>query len=308
MENQHFKNKQSSGLLSKLIARYFEKQQESAVDAPDFEHEKVYQRVWDAIREKQHRVVKLKRNLRIAASFTVFAGAGAMAWYYISHMNKQPSPMAMVELSAARGQTRFVELPDGTKVWLNADSKLSYPAAFKGKERHVELTGEAYFEVVSLPEKPFVIQTGDMKTEVLGTSFDVKSYPDNNRSEVTVLSGKVAVTVPGVDTLHVTADHKVTYDRKDMQMHRQEVNALAAIGWRSGRMVYRSTEVKEVVADIERRYNIRVRYNERIGKCTITADFHNEGQDKILAVMAKLIDGTITHRNGGYHLDGHGCE
>ncbi|MRG48038.1 DUF4974 domain-containing protein [Chitinophaga sp. SYP-B3965] len=304
MENQHFKNKQSSGLLSKLIARYFEKQQESAVDSPDFESEKVYQRVWDAISEKQHRIVKLKRNLRIAAFFTLFAGAGGMAWY----MNKQPSQMAMVEQSAARGETRFVELPDGTKVWLNADSKLRYPAGFKGKERHVELTGEAYFEVVSLPEKPFVIQTRDMKTEVLGTSFDVRAYSDNNRSEVTVLSGKVVVTAPGADTLHVTADHKLTYDRRDKQMQRQVVNAPDVIGWRFGKMIYRSREMQEVVADIERRYNIRIRYNEKIGKCTITADFHNEGLDKMLKVMAKLIDGTVTHRDGGYHLDGHGCE
>lgn len=302
------KNNQTRGFLSKLITRYFEKQQENGTEAPDFEGEKVYQRVLDTIREKEYRIIRLKRNLRIAATVTLFAGAGAVAWYYTSRTGAQPQQMATLERSAAKGQTVFLELPDGTKVWLNADSKLSYAVDFQQNERRVTLSGEAYFEVATQPGKPFVIHTGSLRTEVLGTSFNVKAYPDNNKAEVTVLTGKVAVTAPGHKTVHVIPGQKVVFNKSGMDLKAQEVNPSASIGWKSGKMIYRGAEVREVLADIERKYNTKVIYTKEIGSCAITADFQNEAPGKVLAVLAKLINGRISKKEGNYYLEGDGCE
>lgn len=302
------KNNQTRGFLSKLIASYFEKQQENETEAPDFEGEKVYQNVLGTIREREYRIIRLKRNLRIAAAVTLLAGGSAVAWYYSSGTNGQLQQTATMERSAAKGQTVFLELPDGTKVWLNADSKLSYSGGAKETGRKVTLSGEAYFEVAPHPGKPFVIHTGNLRTEVLGTSFNVKAYPDNNKAEVTVLTGKVAVTAPGHKTVHVVPGQKVVFNKSGMDLEAQEVNASASIGWKSGKMIYRGAEVREVLADIERKYNTKVIYTKEIGSCTITADFQNEAPGKVLAVLAKLINGKISKKEGNYYLEGDGCE
>ena len=91
--------------------------------------------------------------------------------------------------SAAHGQVREMLLPDGTKVWLNQSSVLKYPRAFEGKERHVYLDGEAYFEVARNHEKPFTVKSQAMDVRVLGTSFNIKCRPDNSFAETTLGRG-----------------------------------------------------------------------------------------------------------------------
>src|SRR5690606_36229691 len=94
-----------------------------------------------------------------------------------------------------RGGQYQVSLPDGTKVWLNADSKLYYPRAFSGNTRTVQMEGEAYFEVAKDEQKPFIVQTNRQKVEVLGTHFNVNAYSEEPISAVSLLEGKVKVSL-----------------------------------------------------------------------------------------------------------------
>ena len=125
--------------------------------------------------QKKQEVFKLRSVLRYAAAIVgVMVLAAGLAYWF---RNKAEE---LVVASAAHGQVREMLLPDGTKVWLNQSSVLKYPRAFEGKERHVYLDGEAYFEVARNHEKPFMVKSPAMDVRVLGTSFNIKCRPDND--------------------------------------------------------------------------------------------------------------------------------
>ena len=138
--------------------------------------------------QKRQEVFKLKSVLRYAAAIVgvIVLAAGLAYWF----RNKAEE---LVVASAAHGQVREMLLPDGTKVWLNQSSVLKYPRAFEGKERHVYLDGEAYFEVARNHEKPFTVKSQAMDVRVLGTSFNIKCRPDNSFAETTLVEGEVEV-------------------------------------------------------------------------------------------------------------------
>ena len=103
-------------------------------------------------------------------------------------------PVTYNTLSTPRGGQYQLVLPDGSKVWLNASSSLHFPTAFTGKNREVELTGEAYFEVAKNKEKPFHVKVNDMQVEVLGTHFNINAYEDENAIRTSLLEGSVKIT------------------------------------------------------------------------------------------------------------------
>ena len=138
--------------------------------------------------QKKQEVFKLRSVLRYAAAIVgVMVLAAGLAYWF---RNKAEE---LVVASAAHGQVREMLLPDGTKVWLNQSSVLKYPRAFEGKERHVYLDGEAYFEVARNHEKPFMVKSPAMDVRVLGTSFNIKCRPDNSFAETTLIEGEVEV-------------------------------------------------------------------------------------------------------------------
>ena len=102
----------------------------------------------------------------------------------------------MYTVSVPAGQRTHLTLPDGTTVWLNARTTLSYPTSFNSNERTVFLQGEAYFEVSKNRHKPFIVQTQQYNIEVLGTKFDVEAYPDSKNFETTLMQGSVKVSSP----------------------------------------------------------------------------------------------------------------
>jgi len=108
------------------------------------------------------------------------------------HTNKQ---LAQNTISTKRGSKSKVQLPDGTQVWLNADSKITYNEEFQGRIREVNLTGEAYFDVVKDEDRPFVIHTSVIDIKVLGTAFNVRSYADEKNTETSLVRGSVEVTI-----------------------------------------------------------------------------------------------------------------
>ncbi len=323
MKINHFKfnpdNKEKRtrhNFLEELVIRYFERKEEKDEDlsAPEneFEHDKVYQKVLDAIQRKHYRNILLRRSLSVAASVMLLISLITGVYYY--HSGSLLNPVTMLEKHVQKGQTVFVKLADGTKIWLNSGSVLTYPDHFDGEKREVSLIGEAYFEVVHMDKKPFIIQSGEVKTVVLGTSFNIRAYPENQKVEVTVITGKVAVITPkrnreNTKTVYLVSNQKVTYNREERElMPYSNVKATESIGWREGKLIYRGNELKQVIEDVERKYNIKIKYSKGVSNCTITADFDNEGLDKVLKVMAKLVEGKVSYSNGSYFLDGNGCE
>ena len=154
-----------------------------------------------------------------------------------------------------------VTLADGSRVWLNAGTKLTYPIAFVGKERRVHLDGEGYFEGVRDENQPFIVEINGMEVKVLGTSFNLRSFAADNRSTATLVSGKIEVKTP---TRHVElspnqqADLVVGENKLDVR----EVDAVVYGAWTKGKFVFRRERLETILDDVSRWYNVTVFYEQ----------------------------------------------
>jgi len=151
------------------------------------------------------------------------------------------------------GQKITTYLPDGTLVKLNAESKISYPKTFNEGVREVTLSGEAFFEVVKDDAKPFVVKTRDIQAVVLGTSFNVKSYPKEELSEVAVASGRVAVENTG-RRIEIEPGEKVSYQTASGSMAKEKFKWEEAYGWKDDILLFAGSSLSEVVERLRRWY------------------------------------------------------
>jgi ferric-dicitrate binding protein FerR (iron transport regulator) len=144
--------------------------------------------------EPSFRKNNVRRLIRIA-TLTAAAIITMVLIFKFSIQQQATIPEAANIVTTKPGSKSKINLPDGTLVWLNADSKITYTEDFNGSERVVELTGEAYFDVVKDKNRPFIINTKSIKIRVLGTAFNVRSYPNEKTSETSLIRGSVEVTM-----------------------------------------------------------------------------------------------------------------
>ena len=172
---------------------------------------------------------------------------------------------AINTLTTARGQQYRVNLPDGTRVWLNASSALKYPASFKTKqERRVELIGEAYFEVSKDKAHPFIVKTPEQELRVLGTHFNLSSYPDENVTVTTLLEGSVYVK-----GLFAKAQNNNTSILKPGQqsvlagsLSLREVDTEEAIAWTKGMFMFNDEKLGNILLKVSRWYDVNIVYED----------------------------------------------
>ncbi len=159
-------------------------------------------------------------------------------------------------VSIPYGQVYKVILNDGTEVWLNADSRLEFPSRFVGKRRVVKLEGEAYFHVARDEEKPFVIKTKKLTTQVLGTEFNVKTYKDSD-AHVTLVNGSVKVEIPemGKDVL-LTPGEDITYTGNEIQIKKVDTNYYTQ--WRDGYFYFDDVTLADILYEVGRWYNVTI--------------------------------------------------
>ena len=164
-------------------------------------------------------------------------------------------------LSVPRGCEFNVTLADGSRVWLNAGSSLRYPEAFTGVRREVVLEGEGYFEVERDERKPFIVRVDGMDLRVLGTSFDVKAYPDDGTIVTTLVTGKIAQHYSTVDTgIVLTPSRQSVFDRKSGRLRTQKVDVRDALAWREGRVVMKDARLEDIFRELSRWYDFDVVY------------------------------------------------
>ncbi|GAA4178491.1 FecR family protein [Sphingobacterium ginsenosidimutans] len=165
---------------------------------------------------------------------------------------------AINNLTTPNGTQYRIVLADGTKVWLNAGSSLKFPAAFSGKNRQVELTGEAYFEVAHRKNQPFTVALPDLKVEVLGTHFNVKAYSNDQNIETTLLQGAVKVN-NGTNELFLQPGQQSQYDKANGNLKRTiPEEASTIVAWKNGLFSFENTDIKEVLKQLSRWYTIEV--------------------------------------------------
>lgn len=163
-------------------------------------------------------------------------------------------------------------LSDGTKVWLNAESELDFPVDFVGKERVVRLKGEAYFEVKPDAAHPFIVETRGVRTRVLGTSFNIKAYDNEESIFTTLLTGKVKVSAIGEENESVvlTPGMQSEWQENGQKMSVKKVNAENFTAWRQGAFMFDNENIMVVTRVLERWYGLKFIYNENVHEHTFS--------------------------------------
>ncbi|NII28483.1 DUF4974 domain-containing protein [Pseudoflavitalea sp. X16] len=175
------------------------------------------------------------------------------------------SPLTFNTLSTPRGGQYQLVLPDGSKVWLNAASSIRYPTAFTGKERNVEVTGEAYFEIAKNAKMPFKVKAnGQAEVEVLGTHFNVNAYDDEAAIKTTLLEGKVKVTPATGHSSQLLSPGQQAQLINDQLSIINNPDVEAVMAWKNGQFSFNNTDIKTIMRQIARWYDVDVSYDANV--------------------------------------------
>jgi len=202
------------------------------------------------VRDKHGQLVALNANKELSYNNDSTSKAG-----FVNETNTLTTP---------KGGQYTVVLPDGTKVWLNAASSITYPLAFQAHERKVQITGEAYFEVTKDPDKPFKVLSGKQEVEVLGTHFNINAYTDEPVINTTLLEGKVKVTAGPNQALLIPGE-QAQLAATGLTVN-QNVDLEEATAWKNGYFVFDHEHIESVMRKLSRWYDVDVAYEGPISK------------------------------------------
>lgn len=223
--------------------------------------ERMYRRLNVNLDEKEAKIVPLRSRfswkswLQVAAACIIIVLS--LVNYNMIHNKKQLSTQNF-KVSAEKGQRAFITLPDSTKVWLNSDTKVSYPADYGMKERHVTLVGEAYFEVTKNPAKRFIVEAKGMQVEALGTAFNINAYRDDNKIIASLFSGSVRVSYD--DHVAILKPYEsVEVDLLSRNFSQYTDESMQNIApWRENEITFDGESLEEIARIMNRLYNITI--------------------------------------------------
>ena len=190
------------------------------------------------------------------------------------------------ELFTPYGTWSVVNLPDGSKVWLNAGSSLKYPTQFSDKQRVVSMQGEAYFEVESDKEHPFIVKTKQLTVEATGTAFNVNAYAPDHVAAVTLVKGKVAVTLDQKKTISLSPGEKIDYNLGTALYNVNKTNTYKWCSWKDGILIFRDDPLEYVFKRLGQTYNVEfILKDAELGKYSYKATFEGESLNEILRLL-----------------------
>lgn len=269
-----------------------------------------------------------KRNFRwywaAAAVLVILAGLWILDPFTSRKQITTQLISSVNEISTRPGSKSKVQLPDGSVVWLNAGSTLTYNKDFGRENREVTLTGEGFFDVTKDKEKPFIISTESIKIKVLGTAFNVKAYPDDKKTETSLIRGSIEVTIRNRpnDKIILSPSEKLVvendiarvenrdreWERRTGNIARTELPAIrtlmsinklkynpvdssvAEVQWVNNKLVFRDEAFRELAVRMERWYNVKIEINdERIADERLNGIFETETIEQALGALKEFI-------------------
>jgi transmembrane sensor len=266
--------------------------------------------------------------VKMIAWLSAAAAAIVLGWYAYCYIpfgtSKNNAALAQNTVSTKRGSKSKIQLPDGTQVWLNADSKITYNENFQGNLREVQLSGEAFFDVVHDEDRPFVIHTNVIDVKVLGTAFNVRSYADEKNTETSLIRGSVEITLRNnpdkkiilkpndkliVDNMEAKAETnspdvvrpKGTHSNKatlltlgKVSFKESESSALETL-WVKNTLAFDKESLEEIAMKIERWYDVKVNIpDSKIRRVEYSGIFDNEDLEQVMEAL---------RMTGNFHYD-----
>lgn len=200
--------------------------------------------------------------LKIAAALLVLLATATTAYFVGTNDATLPQAVASFKTTAPLGAKSKVVLPDGTVVWVNSGSTLSYNSDFNGTIRQVSLDGEAYFEVTHNPAKPFIVKANELDVKVLGTHFNVKAYSEDETVDVSLISGKVNVHLNDQPShkadIILRPNRMLTLHKESDKVEVVGIKGDDANAWINGTLTFTKQSFAEIAEDLERKYNVQI--------------------------------------------------
>lgn len=219
-----------------------------------------------------------------AAAVLFIPLVAAVLYYFIN----QPVSREMLTLSTQKGEISNVILPDGSRVWLNVESRLSYPVNYGLKARNLELEGEAYFEVAQNEEIPFEVTSGNLTTKALGTRFVISAYRESSTIKSSLIEGSVEVNFEN-NLKILKPGQQIILDKVNRKLAVQPFNEEYELGWKNDQLIFRLTPFDEVISRLEKWYDVNIEYNPDLFHSeTLTVRFEqHETLEQVLKVFSK---------------------
>ncbi len=221
--------------------------------------------------------------MKYAAILLIVFWAGMFFNKYLT--DGSVSTVGLAEVVVPLGQMAEVNLPDGSHVWINSDTRLSFTKTFNGKEREVKLNGEAYFKVRK-DKKPFVVTTGFGQITVLGTSFNVQAYEDS-KFQATLVNGSIRYTNKMKKSVVLTPGQQLYFSQDDSILVR-EVKTDLYTSWKDGVIIFKKEPLKEVVRKLERHFDVKIVLEDSsLEDICFTGNIKNESLPDVLELINK---------------------
>jgi len=218
--------------------------------------------LWDKIKhsEKQPSFTIGKKIMRYAAMILIALGIGGLSGYFISKNNAEFADSGTQKYAALKGSVSIVEFADGTKVWLNSGSQLTYREDRKGKQRIAELTGEAYFEVTHRDDFPLLVKVGEIVVRDLGTTFNIRAYPEDSFIETSLVEGQADIlNSQGNSLLALKPGESAVYLERSKQIEIKPITENVLSAWRDGKFVIRDQRLEDIFKELGRWYDVEFR-------------------------------------------------
>lgn len=227
---------------------------------------------------------------RVAAILFLPLLAASTWLIYLQHIHVSEPNFAMQEITSPLGVRSQVILPDGSAVWLNAESTIRFKVPFDIKSRNVELSGEAFFDVKKDNNRPFQVASGNLNITVLGTRFNIKAFEEDSELEIVLEEGKVRFNTSGNNKeqeLFLNPGERAVIDKNSSETKISAEKIGKYIAWHTGKIVFDDCPMPQVVKQLERWFGIEVKIEDpKILTYKITTTFENEPLHQVLELLA----------------------
>ena len=259
-------------------------------------------------KERENAPTKNNIPLLMGASIVILSILLLVCFFWLTSSGKD----WLIKSTQNAQKTSFM-LSDGTRVTLNAGSVLEYPNKFDSDLRMVKLKGEAHFDVTHDSSRAFVVQSGFLKTLVQGTSFNVKNYEQQNQTSVSLISGKLEVSLQVGKTKKrylLRPGKQLRYQRDQNKIHITDFDAEEVLGWKNQHLIFKATRLKEAIQQIELWYDVNIVVKDSdVLNCKLTAQFEDESIETVIEALASSVILDYKFKdNKNIILFGNGCK
>jgi len=264
-----------------------------------------WQQVQTTLGLEEPTAVKGKRDVFKMFSFTRVAVAILILAVSITWLYQYVSTPQMIELATRAQENKEVKLPDGSVIWLAQNSTLRYAKNLQtARQREVELSGEAFFDIAKKEDQPFVIEALETTTEVLGTSFNILARKEQEAVFVSVVTGKVRFSKENKkEELYLEPGMQGKYTRATEALQKLETENQNFLSWKTGALQFNNTTLQEVLTDLGRHYGVQFELqNKTLGTQRITTSFENEPLEDVLQVLQTLLDVQVVKDGNKYRV------